>query len=399
MKILLIAQSFMAPKIGSGKNNYGGTEAFINNFCIAYHRYHSITILGTDDIECDLENVTVIRSGNYSRAYLEEQSGTKARCNNGGIVAKINQVINLGDYDIVIDNTTNKVVCQSLSKNKLKNNSLRTRIFSIAHSRPSYAGRGVDETVKWMSELTNTIDFISVTKESVDEWNKLSYKVVGRPVFKGYTGLRILDKNVGHAEFSYSYDYYSNQHFVIIGRIDPVKNFGQFNQFAAKNPRFNFSAWALLIPCGQKCYDELHIDKLTGPNSNLKYYLNKSINEKELFIRTNNAITCSTSISENGGTTCIESMMWGLPIVVVNHRENGCRKYVLDGEVKFKNEQFTITSHGILLENLGGLTAANLGIAYDKARELEAFDRKAIREYFKENLCFNENFISQLYGI
>ena len=231
MKILLISQSFMAPHIGPNEDNFGGTEAFCNNFCLSYHNEHEITVFAMKDATNKLDNVNLVTCDNYSRAYLENQTGEKARCNNGGLVNLINKA-NLGEFDLIIDNTCNKTVYSRLDS-MVKDIALDglhenyPRVYSIAHSRPSYAGRGVDEAVINMDKC-EFVNFISVTESATAEWNKLSNKLVGHNVFVGSFGLRVLDKVKDNLlEFNYN-----NPAGLLVARIDPVKNFSQYQMIA-----------------------------------------------------------------------------------------------------------------------------------------------------------------------
>lgn len=388
MKILLISQSFMSPKIGYKESNFGGAEAFINNFCIAYHKNHSISVIATADATCSLPGVNLLKCDNFSRAYLEEQSGEKARCNNGGIVKVINS-LDLSEFDLIVDNSCNRTIYSRLNAKLRELSSTVEKVpqtLSIAHSRPSYAGMGVEDSVKNMYENTY-VKFISVTESATDEWNKLAEKVVGKRFFAGAFGLKILDKPELVTMFNYE-----RPSGVIVGRIDPVKNFGQFNNIARNNQWMRFDAFTMLLPCGQKTYDQLRIDRLPD---NINYRMNVPVHEKEAYIFETGPITFSTSVSENGGTTCLEAMMMGLPICVVGHKENGCTKYVTDGEVVDVDKSFIITKHGIVLNREGNVPAA-FESAMKRVMEIKPFDSKVIREYFLENYSFNEKSLNHL---
>lgn len=387
MRILLISQSFMAPHLGEGENNYGGTEAFCNNFCLAYHKKHEITVYAMADATCTIQDVILKKCGNYSRAYLEQQSGKKERCNNGGLVNLIN-TDNLAQYDLIIDNTCNKTVYEALERNLNKLEGYKPKAYSIAHSRPSYAGMGVNDNVINMSKIKN-VNFISVTDSSTNEWNKLAVKLGLSPFFKGSFGLRVLDK-LKSAPFEFNYN---NPAGLLVARIDPVKNFGQYQAIADNTPNMEFHSFALLIPCGMKEYDNLKTDR-----HKVIYHLNQDVEDKEVWIRTCRPMTFSTSVSENGGTTCLESMMYGLPICVVAHRENGCAKYVQDGEEIYINDDFLITTHGILMTQ-NGHAHENFKQALAYAIENKVFDSDKIRKYFVENYSFNDAAIENLLSL
>lgn len=379
MEILLISGTFMGPKIGSNQNNYGGAETFINNFCISFSKFHNITLLSVLDAECNIDNVTLIKVKNYSRSYIEEQTNNKARCNNG-FIAKYLKETNLSRYDLIIDNSNNNSILTAI----YNNSTIKGRVVSLFHSRPSYAGMGLNESLTVKFNLKDKIKYFSVTESASSEWDKLSISLFGSKLMSGYYNLRVVDTYTNDTSFNYD-----DVSCTIIGRIDPIKNFGMFNQIALDNPLINFDAWALLIPCGQKCYDSLGLDTKYKDLVNLRYHLNRSIEDKYNWIKKNNPMTLCLSSTENGGTTCLESMMLGLPICVVNFKENGCYKYITDGKLIYSDpdNRFIITSHGI-------------GLQYDKkphlsfkeaiqiAKELKPFNSDIIREYYIKNYSF-----------
>lgn len=387
-RILLIASTFMAPKLGSCCDNYGGTESFINNFCQSYRSIADISVLATDDATNEYPEVNLIKVGSYSRAYLEETSGAKARCNNGKTVYYIANNLNMDDYDVIIDNTSNKVILKAL-KAKVSSNS--PRIYSIFHGRPSYAGRNVEDSIVENYNLfKGIVTFVSVTQSAVDEWNKMSKKLVGDNLVTLNFGLRTPAQTT-IVQFDYD-----NPSFVTVGRIDSVKNFGQFNKFAydPSNKGMMFTLYGLLLPCGEKSYLDLNPQKI-NKQPNLRYELNRPVAEKTRFILDTKPMTVSTSITENGGTTCLESMSFGLPILVVAHKENGCAKYVLDGEKKYISDEFIITSHGILLTQCKDVIR-NFNKAVTLAMKLKPFDSEKIKEYWLKNYTFNVEFLDSL---
>lgn len=381
----------MGINIGPYESNFGGGEQYVNYFCCSYYKQHKITVISCKDTVTSID-ITLLNTPDFSRNYREIMSGRKSKGTNAGVIKTIRELgSDINNFDLILENTGNPGVINSVIETIDKYATKKINFISINHGAPEYWVFGLSDYLAKLVNIYNTgkVRLFSNTKLTLDSWNNVIEKYHNIRPFENYIGLKIADLYGGEPLDVNTED----PNCLMVARIDRIKNYPLFNSLADKNKSIRFTAMSH-SPFKEESADFKKLNLEKYENNPPVFIWNLPIKEKIEWIVKNRPITASMSITESGGLTLIESLMYGLPIIGYRNKSNQSNRYILEGKEILKTNEYLITSHGILLEHPKYIH--KFEEAFKKAIDLNAFDKYEIRKYFEDNFMLNEDYLKRL---
>lgn len=328
-KVLIIQSPFMTVNLGG--TCYGGIESYINSLVMSCHYWHANDDEALFDVIVTAEGSITDRLVQKGHRIFKTESPSKEHLGKGvkfpyGQIAKILGELDLGQYDLILNNS-DKVIVNSTLYNLSKNRyNSKLPIVSYIHNPPIY--RGSEQTAARFLQMSDLISFVAQSEFNQKMWNTIT-----NSDFMGLVNLGVADLDSGNLHPKC----YNPKLFCSIGRLVPHKNFPLYVELAKSTPDSKF----IWIGRGE-------IPKIELPDN---LWLKPNLSQEALvkFLREESPVMVSTSTEEMFGMTAAEGFSLGLPMITFDFPSNNIAN-IVNSEYEYDYINYTVSDLGVVIK-------------------------------------------------